>query len=894
MSLKERLGLDQEPLYLVDGSAFIFRAFHAFKDLKRSDGFPTNALYIVLRVMLKLLREEAPTRLAFFLDGPGPTFRNEVYEPYKAQREAAPEDLTQQLEPIRRAMRLLGFPVMTSHGCEADDLIATFTELAHTATPPRPVVIVGADKDLKQLLHKGAVLWDPGGKQEKLTTLEDFTKETGLTPAQWPDFQALVGDASDNIPGVPGVGKKIAEKLLARHHSLEALRDAVLDAHSDLTPAERKKLADHTETMFLFRDLTTLRPDQCPTEGPYRDVEDLAVSPPDHDGLLAFLDEFEFRSMKKELPPRSDGASASPAQLPLFAQPEPSPHAAADESLVPVTDAAALSECPGARLAMAPTPGGLAFATQGAEEAVVVLYEGPLAPCLERFATAAVVAAPDVKSLYGRFFEEISPEARTAPSAPAVPWLDVGVAAYLLAPEERDYTLSHLLQRYAAELPRSYGESPTEQARGCLALSVLLEERLRAAELDDLLRTMETPLIEVLAEMERAGVRIDMAAFAEFLKEVTHQAQEARSRIMTLAGREFNPRSSAQLAEVLFTDLGLKPKGKTPGGAASTSQAVLERLADEHAIVQAVLEFRKLEKLRSTYLEPLPKLVSPRDGRLHTTFNQTATATGRLSSSNPNLQNIPIRGPQGGRMRSCFIAAENTLLVAADYSQIELRVLAHMSRDPTLLEAFTQGEDIHARTAGVLFDKDPEQITPDERRSAKTINFGLIYGMGPQKLAQDLGVSLTDAKAFIQRYFERLNVLRDFYAQVEEEAKARGYVTTLAKRRRLLPELHSRNAQLQGQARRQAINTIIQGSAADIIKLAMLAVSKDEALQTLGARLILQVHDELLLETPAPDGDETPAREAGRRLETLMAGVAPLDVPLVVDWGVGKDWSLAH
>ena len=380
----------------------------------------------------------------------------------------------------------------------------------------------------------------------------------------------------------------------------------------------------------------------------------------------------------------------------------------------------------------------------------------------------------------------------------------------------------------------------------------------------------------------------DLAAFAAFLAEVEQGLADLTSRIFSQAGGEFNLRSSQQMAEVLFAKLGLKPRGRTGGGALSTSVEVLEKLAAEHAIVADILEFRKLEKLRSTYLEPLPRLAGP-DGRIHTTFHLTATATGRLSSSDPNLQNIPIRGDLGKRMRACFRAPEGRLLVSADYSQVELRVLAHFSGEPALVTAFTRGEDIHARTAALLHDKEPAEVTPDERRGAKTINFGLIYGMGPQKLAQELGIGLKEAKAFIERYFERLSGLKAFYESVEKHTVETGHVTTLAGRRRLLPDITSRNDNLRAQARRQAVNTLIQGSAADIIKLAMLAAHRDPELERLGAVPILQVHDELLLEAPA----ET-ARAAGERLAGLMAGVQDLKVPLLAEWGVGSTWADAH
>jgi DNA polymerase-1 len=392
--------------------------------------------------------------------------------------------------------------------------------------------------------------------------------------------------------------------------------------------------------------------------------------------------------------------------------------------------------------------------------------------------------------------------------------------------------------------------------------------------------------------MEERGVAIDSTAFQGFLLDVQREIDSLSARIYAAAGTRFNLRSARQMGGLLFDRLGLPAPRKTRGGQASTSQETLEKLAGQHAVIDLILQYRKFEKMRSTYLEPLPRLIDA-TGRLHTTFNQKGTATGRLSSSNPNLQNIPVRGELGKRMRSCFIARPGHALVSADYSQIELRVLAHMSQDATLLTAFRDNEDIHTRTAALIYDIPPEKVGPDERRNAKTVNFGLIYGMGAQKLARELNIRVPEAKAFIERYFSRLTGLRAFYDSVESDAKRQGFVATLSGRRRFLPDIHSANGQAFALARRQAVNTVIQGSAADIIKLSMLAVARDEALERMEARLILQVHDELVLEVPAENAGDAAARTA-----ELMSLVAPggrnLDVPLMVDWGFGPNWGEAH
>ncbi|MHC1702141.1 MAG: DNA polymerase [Humidesulfovibrio sp.] len=972
MSLKTRLNLgDHEPLFLVDGTSFLYRGFYAFPDLKRSDGLPTGAIYIVLRILLRILKDERPKYLGFFMDGKGPTFRNALFTPYKAQRPKMPEDLAAQIEPLREAIRLLGLSLTISDGVEADDCIASLAA-AHHAT--RPVVIVASDKDLKQCLTDNVYLWDPAGKNEKVTGLAEFVAENGIRPAQWPDLQALMGDSSDNIPGLPGVGPKTAIKIIQEFPDLEAVRDAYLAGGDRLPESFRKKLEGRLDDIFLYRELTRLKADCCPD----LDLGILAVRPPDAARLAEFLRTFEFKSLLRDIPappapptraeaavaawsgppPWENGAfhvgpdappplpapgSTPPAatavppvaaakrphgpkvaQFSLFGQAAPAPapvKAAGDLPLRTVAAPAALPPVAGKTVGLVPpdgtsgSPGNVfRLALDGAPGEIA--YTGPEEDLAAHLAQAARIATPSLQELLRR-----SP----AWGRPALSlWFDLGLAAYLLRPEDRNYTFERL--RLSLFAPHDPGDSPLPdadlsdvdisevgrlapapedsqsapeddsrpaphpEARALAALAIMrrLEKRLQNAGLADLLRDLELPLVPVLADMERRGVRIDFAAFKSFLGEVSAQIEHHGARVQELAGAPVNVRSSQQLAEVLFGKLGLKPAGKTPGGALSTGSEALERLAGQHPIVEEILSFRVAEKLRSTYLEPLPRLADA-SGRLHTRFNQLATATGRLSSSGPNLQNIPIRGPQGVRMRACFIATPGHLLVGADYSQVELRVLAHFSKDPALIDAFRKDEDIHNRTAALLFDKDAGQITPDERRGAKTINFGLIYGMGPQKLARELGISVNQAKEFISRYFEKLGALKAFYEELVEDATLRGYVTTLAGRRRLLPELHSRNQQAQAQARRQAVNTVIQGSAADIIKLAMLRVHADERLAELDARLILQVHDELLLEAP-----QAAAPEAARILRRLMQDVAALLVPLKVDLGTGLTWADAH
>ncbi len=863
--------MSQTPLYLMDGSAFVYRGFYANQSMQRSDGFPTSALYIVARILLRILRSKTPTHFVFVLDGKGTHFRHELYPMYKAQRKSTPEDLIRQLDPIKTLVTTLGLTLEVSEGCEADDCIAS---LAARYEKTRPVIIVSADKDLRQCLTPNVTMWDPASKDEKIITLESFVQESGLKPTQWADIQAVIGDSSDNIPGVPGVGPKTAAKLFAEFPTLEDIRDNF----SKLSAPLQKKFDGQLEAIFMYRELTRLRTDMCT----HLQLEDMAVQSIDREAAASLFREFELSSLERELATlirdgkvNAQGSTVKTGvQLSLLDTPKA-------EARAICTRVQELPNFSNETVAlMVPHENDVspewALAALGKEW----LYKGPIADLAEHLQKAACIVTPDVKALLrlDPLWHAFSPEQ----------WFDLGLAAYLLNPEERDYAWPKLSGRFSVAL----GLAPGNPALLALAIANELMLRLKGANLDTLMTRLETPLITVLADMEKAGVLVDAKALSQFLQEVQHDLNRLTEEVYKAADGPFNIRSAQQLGQVLFTRLKLPTKGKTRGGQMSTDQETLEKLSGYHPVVDTLLEYRKLEKLRSTYLEPLPKLMG-QDNRVRTTFNQMATATGRLSSSNPNLQNIPVRGAMGQRMRACFTAPEGALLVSADYSQIELRVLAHYAQDPTLLAAFHDGADIHSRTAGLLYDTAPEDVTKEQRRNAKTINFGLIYGMGATKLAQELGISLAESRAFIARYFERLAKLKTFYDSVEEEARKQGYVTTLAGRRRLLPDIAASSQQLQSLAKRQAINTLIQGSAADIIKLAMLAVYHDPVLQSMGVKLLLQVHDELLLEAPKEN-----ATAVGERLAKLMADIEPggirLTVPLIADWGFGNNWDEAH
>ncbi|WP_319584250.1 DNA polymerase I [uncultured Pseudodesulfovibrio sp.] len=886
MSLKERLNFDKDPLYLIDGTALLYRAFYARADLSRSDGFPTNAINTVMRVLMNLLKDENPTHVGFLMDGKGPTFRNALYDEYKANRPAMPEPLRDQVEPVRRGVELLGVKLLVSEGVEADDCICS---LAGRHKADRPVIILATDKDIKQCLDEQVVMVSQIGRKETIHTLDSFREAEGMEPATWPDFQAVIGDSADNIPGIPGVGPVTAHKLFAATGpTLEDVRDNL-----DKVPEKlRAKVEPEMDNVFTFRELTRMKTDCCE-----QDLEFFQRQQPDFAELDAFFEEYELRGLQRLLPRDTGAAKPAPApkapsakadapsesqQLSLFGDPAPANEKAEEPMDVNVAETVDdLPDLGGEDVGLTFEDDAFFIGVNGAE----YRYAGPAKELVRKIEHASVIATPSVQDLlradeaWGHILSG--------------QWFDLSLAAYLLDPEARNYTWARLRQSMFQDGRAEFADAARElhpQSQGLAALAYMegIRGQVEGAHLNKLMRELEMPLIPVLVGMERAGIAIDDAAFQEFLDEVNDQLAELTRTIIGHAGEEFNIRSSQQLAVVLFDTLGIKAGSKTSTGLRSTANQVLEKIRDQHPIVDAVLEFRMLEKLRSTYLEPLPKMVGE-DGRLHTHFNQLATATGRLSSSQPNLQNIPIRGVHGPRMRACFNAQDGNRLAAADYSQVELRVLAHFSKDPALIDAFKHDEDIHARTAALIHEKDIADVTDTERRGAKTINFGLIYGMGVQKLARELKIKQTEAQEFTDKYFEKMATLKAYYDTIVEDALKHGFVTTLAGRRRLLPELHSRNNQLSSQARRQAVNTVIQGSAADIIKMAMVQAHKDKSLKQLEARLILQVHDELIIEAP-----ESNIQEAGARLVEIMQNVAKLDVPLKVDMGVGKNWAEAH
>lgn len=832
--------------FVIDGSSFIYRAYYAYQDLKTSWGFPTNAIYILLRLILKIINEKRPQYACFVIDGKGPTFRHDIDPEYKANRLKMPEPLSAQLPVILEGVKFLGIKTVVAESFEADDYIASLCERIKTK---HPVVIVGSDKDLFQLLNDNVIIWDPSGKNEKVITYQTILEEKGIEPTLWPLYQALVGDSTDNIKGVPGIGPKSASNIVRRFSTV----DEIFNNLEKLPVSFQKKLHDKLKDVKKYLQLTTLKKD-IPIE---ESIEEFKIKKIDHQKIRDFFEKYEFRSLIKEI---------------RFHPYEDLSINIEKNTENKITTGFPLNE-------LIKILQGKSIGIYIKDNEIIVGdtdHEFKIDKkdnLIKILKNAKLSFIPSLKELLYEL-DHID--------IPLDNIFDLSLCAYLIDPEMRNYSTENILKRF--------GTHTSNQNICSLLLQVgnYLIELLHQNELLHLYEDIERPIVPILIQMEEYGIKIDREKFKNFLKEVTDTLNILTKNIYYHAGIEFNIRSSKQLAEVLFKKLGLKSKKKTPKGELSTSMEVLESIKDQHPIVEDILTYRRLEKLRSTYLIPLPKLADKND-RIHTNFNQLATATGRLSSSDPNLQNIPIRGELGAKMRSCFIAEKDHVIISADYSQIELRVLAHFSKDQYLIDAFSKNMDIHSSTAAALFDKAPENITPDERRKAKTINFGLIYGMGPLKLSRELEISMTEAKQFIEKYFSKLTGVKRFYDTVEQDAKKQEYVTTLAGRRRLLPEINSRNQNLASQAKRMAINTVIQGSAADIIKMAMIKIAQDMKLKEMGVKLILQIHDELLFECP-----EGFAQEAGNIIKKIMSSVVKLDVPLVVDLGIGKNWAQAH
>ncbi|MBK7860495.1 MAG: DNA polymerase I [Archangiaceae bacterium] len=873
-------------LTLVDASGFIFRAYHALPPLTTSKGVPSHAVLGFTRMLLKLIRERSPTHLVLCFDKDSRKGRLQIDPNYKANREAPPDDLLRQFSTIRKCADVLNLPIVEVEGWEADDVIATLTRYAREQGWNTEVVT--SDKDFLQIWGDGVTLYDP--MKDKMIDEASCLERYGVKPSQMRDYLALVGDAIDNVPKVPGIGPKTAVELIEKFHTVEELISRVDEVGK---PKIRQSLKDHVEGLRRAHQLIGFKDDLNLDH----DLEQYVRRDIKAPEARALFTEMEFFVLLKEMPQ----APATPlAKDPVIVADAAGlvPLAAALENAEAVAVAPAFEGAAHSALThglgLALQPGGVFYLdvkAAGAEAVVAALSKGFARPELK-------VLAHDAKAVLHLFHTLGLPQ----PQVDA----DVELLSYLLNPSRREHALAELArERLRTELP-AWPEASTRAklpleavGRGTAAaifaasadaisrLAPELWEEARVVGMADLALQMELPLIPVLYRMERHGVRIDLDELKGIATQVDALCEQMLAEVYKHAGREFNVGSPLQLAQVLYDDLKLPVLKRTKTGP-STDQEVLEKLADQHPLPGAITEYRSVAKLKSTYLDTLPGMVG-QDGRIRTTFHQALAATGRLSSVEPNLQNIPIRTELGRQIRRAFVAEPGWKLVSADYSQIELRILAHICGDAALVEAFGADADVHARTAAEVFGVPLEQVTKAQRNTAKMVNYGIAYGLSPHGLATRLNIPVDEARAIIDRYFERFTGIRTYVSDTLEKVRKTGYVETLFGRRRYLPDLVSRNRSVSMAAERAAINMPIQGTAADIVKRAMLEL--DKRLNEAGrrTRMLLQVHDELLFEAP-----EAEAESIAELARTVMSSVAELKVPLRVDVGIGHSWAEAH
>ncbi|RJP84232.1 MAG: DNA polymerase I [Desulfobacteraceae bacterium] len=887
-------------VYLIDGTAYIHRAYHAIRSLATSKGFPSNAVFGFARMLIKLMDDKSPEFVAMFFDSRGPTFRHDIYPDYKANRPPMNEDMAVQIPYIKELTAGFNIPIFELPGYEADDLIGTVAK--RSAAEGFDVVMVTGDKDFMQLITDRITIWDPM-KDEAINRGTVLAKH-GLEPLQMLDVLGLAGDASDNIPGVPGIGPKTAMALLQTFGSMDGIYENIDRITSK---AQKEKLLAHKDQAILSRELATIN-----THSPIDiDVPSFRVTGPDNARLAKIFQELEFRQLQKDFPVESD---LSGKQY----------HAVLDEASLSglirtlseatafAVDTETTSVDP-----MTATLVGLSFAVKP--------HEAFYIPCGHDYAGApAQMDTADVLKRLKPVLE--NPEIHKIGQNIKYDWavlrrhgadlkgvaFDTMIASYLINPEKRAHNLDQIARDFLDHHMISYEQAVTgedgkkqnfsqveieravpyscEDADITLMASEKFTPLLAAQNLTRLFETVEMPLVPVLMRMEMTGIRVDKDRLFETSKHLSQQLEQIEQQIYSVAGEEFNIQSPQQMGVILFDKLKLPVQKKTKKKTAySTDVDVLTTLADLHEMPALVLRHRTLSKLKSTYVDALFELVNPETGRVHTSFNQTITATGRLSSSNPNLQNIPIRTEEGREVRRAFIPKDGWSFVSMDYSQIELRLLAHYSGDEILIDAFQKDEDIHTRTAAEVFQALPGMITNDLRQQAKVINFGIMYGMSAFSLSKELRISQKMAKTYIDNYFSRYSGVRQFIDATIEASRQTGMTSTELGRIRFLPDINSQNANMRGFAERNAVNTKIQGTAADLIKLAMVRV--DEALMKNGLKsaMLLSVHDELVFEVPPEEMDTVKKLAAD-----IMENVWDLKVPLKVSVSEGKDWADAH
>jgi DNA polymerase-1 len=886
---------NETTLFLIDGSSYIYRAYHAIRGLTTRDGFPTNAVYGFANMLLKVIRDHEPDHLAMVFDAPGPTFRHDQYPEYKATRPPMPDDLKQQLPRIDQVVEAFNIPVLRQPGVEADDIIATLAK--RCAGQVNKVVIVSSDKDLMQLVGGNVLMLDT--MKDKWIGPDEVEEKFGVGPDKLGDVLALMGDSSDNIPGMAGVGPKTAGKLIAQFGSV----DKLLAHAGEVKGKVGERLPESADLIKLSRELVTLKGDLEMDTG----LKELASGQPDTDALRELFEELQFTRLLNELSPRQ--ALSREGYRTILTDEELS---SLCEELKAAGGFAVDTETDGMDPMTAPLVGISLSWAEGQAVYIPLTHAYLGAPAQlstdnVKEVLGPILADPGIRKIGQNIKYDLLVLEQAGFEVKGV-WCDTMVASWLADPSRRSHGLSeisslvlgHTMIEYrevagSGKNQVSFSQVQVEDASTYSAEDADVTWRVAAPLLDELenigltglFEDMEMPLAVLLAQMEKTGVLLDTGVLEKLNVELIAGLSESESKIYGEAGREFNINSPKQLSQILFNELGLPPVKKTKTGY-STNDEVLLELSEKHQLPAMIREYRSLAKLKSTYVDALPNMIHPVTGRVHTSFNQTATATGRLSSSDPNLQNIPVRTDLGRRIREAFVAPPGTVLLSADYSQIELRILAHLSGDQNLLDAFSKGEDIHGRTASQVFGAG-EKVDPELRRRAKVINFGIIYGMSAYGLSKELGISPGEASGMIEDYFAAYSGVREYMDGLLEKAKEEGFVTTLFNRRRNLPELDSSNPNTRQLGERMAINTPIQGTAADVIKLAMLRVDEVLKKDMPDTRMILTVHDELIFEVPEKD-----VEKASGLISGIMEGVVDLDVPLVVDVGWGENWAKAH
>ena len=925
------------PLVLVDGSSYLYRAFHAFPPLTNSAGEPTGAMYGVLNMLKSLISQVQPSHIAVVFDAKGKTFRDEMFEQYKSHRPPMPDDLRKQIQPLHDIIRALGIPLLVIEGVEADDVIGTLAVAASKAN--QKVLISTGDKDMAQLVDDNIMLINT--MNNTLLDREAVIEKYGIPPELIIDYLALMGDSADNIPGVAGVGEKTALGLLQGIGSMAEIY-ANLDKVAELPIRGAKKLGDkllaEKEMADLSYRLATIKTDVALDITP----EQLTLGASNNDQLTEYFGRYEFKRWLNEVMNGADSITNNNEQPTKINHYQATPALAQnnDDETLPAIQIdrsryeALLTEADLNRWVeklkqaklfaldtetdnldyMAANLVGISFALENGEAAYLPLQLDYLgAPKTLEKTTALtllkpVLENPAIQKVGQNFKYDLTIFARNGIDVQGVAF-DTMLESYVLNSTGR-HNMDDLAKRYLGHQTITFeeiagkgknqltfnqiplekaAEYAAEDADVTMKLQQVLWEKLsKEPTLEKLFKEMELPLLGVLSRMERRGVLIDSDALFLQSNEIANRLSELEEQAYVLAGQPFNLASTKQLQEILFDKLGLPVIQKTPKGAPSTNEEVLEELAFSHELPKVLVEHRGLSKLKSTYTDKLPQMVNPQTGRVHTSYHQAVTATGRLSSSDPNLQNIPIRNEEGRRIRQAFIAREGFTVVAADYSQIELRIMAHLSQDQGLINAFTQGKDIHRSTAAEIFGVELDEVTSEQRRNAKAINFGLIYGMSAFGLSRQLGIGRADAQSYMDLYFKRYPGVQTFMHDIREKAKAQGYVETLFGRRLYLPDINSSNGMRRKAAERVAINAPMQGTAADIIKRAMIQL--DQTLQNdPDIAMIMQVHDELVFEVRSEK-----VAFYSELIKTQMESAADLVVPLIVEVGQGTNWDEAH